>query len=899
MLPFSFMLRRLRRHWRLNLAVLMGLALAAGLLAGLPSYAAAIAARSLGRHLETAPPSVRNLYVTGQPSVLTAGLYGKLRDDLGDLMSGGTKVRQGTLAPDPVPPTAEVDGTGKVIDTLRVWSFDGFSGDAHLVDGEMPTVADPREAPDLYHPPPVEVVLGARAAERTGRRVGDRLTVGEGDLKLDIVGIVEPNDPHADVWGGDLAAFDIEVNSANPNVDAITLNLIIAPGSMVNFFEHVVAWRVFLDRALITADNAGAVQARLISVQTMMGTHRAQISTGLIQILESYVSQLSRVRISLFLLTAQAFVFVLYALSMFSSFLLDRSQAELATLAGRGATAAQITLIFALEGLILALPAMLLLGPGLALAALRVWASLTGAPPPAILPIESWLLAGVAGAFGWLALVLPVYPAARRNLLEWERTRARPERLSGLQKRYLDVFLLVFGGLLYWQLGQSGSFISSRLGDTFLADPLLLLGPSLLLVAIALAFLRAFPYLLRLVAWGLRRTRGLLLPLGLSRLARDPLKSSRVVLLISLTAALTLFASSLAASLDHGQEEMAHYLAGADLRVAVDSPEQFQQLAQSPEVQAASYVFQGSAQLLDGRGVPLFALDPESFDRVATYPSGLTRLKISTLTHILQGAPDPGTIRAIFSYAALPPQTEPGDTLPIKLGGQQVDVTVQGIVSNFPTLSGRFLIVSLPQLEQGVDLSSFGVHAFGKSEAWLSIDPLQRAQLLQRPELQGRIIGDAGQQLTTLQSDALAQGTNGAFQLSAAVLALLSVTAFLLVHYFAAQQRTVEFGVLRAMGLSARQLLTLLATEGILVLVLGLASGSAIGYALAHTMVPYLSRALSAALAGVTIGRVLVDWGTLTRLYATLLGFYALAILLLLTILMRVGIHRAMRIGDE
>jgi hypothetical protein len=101
------------------------------------------------------------------------------------------------------------------------------------------------------------------------------------------------------------------------------------------------------------------------------------------------------------------------------------------------------------------------------------------------------------------------------------------------------------------------------------------------------------------------------------------------------------------------------------------------------------------------------------------------------------------------------------------------------------------------------------------------------------------------------------------------------------------------------MGLSARQLLTLLATEGFLVILLGLAAGTAIGYGLAHVMVPFLSRALSSSLAGVTIGQILIDWSTVARLYGLLVGFYALAILLLLLALMRVGIHRVLQIGDE
>jgi hypothetical protein len=49
----------------------------------------------------------------------------------------------------------------------------------------------------------------------------------------------------------------------------------------------------------------------------------------------------------------------------------------------------------------------------------------------------------------------------------------------------------------------------------------------------------------------------------------------------------------------------------------------------------------------------------------------------------------------------------------------------------------------------------------------------------------------------------------------------------------------------------------------------------------------------------VSIPKALVSWPAVTQLYAVLIGFYALAILFLQVALMRGGIHRALRIGDE
>jgi putative ABC transport system permease protein len=900
MLLFHFTFRHLRRHWRLNLVVLLGLTLAAALLAGLPTYADVISARGLHQALDTASPATRNLYVTGPSGSIGARTYGDVQDALGEVAKSRVEVRQANWLADPLPPTEQVDGGGRIIEDYQVWSYDRLTDNVQVVDGKLPDPADARDRTNPFKPPPMEVVIGLDTATETGLKIGDRLTAEHDNYYLDIVGIVTPLDPHDDMWGEDLGAFGITEDATNPNVSFLTVSLIVAPKTMQDFVSpHQTYWRVVVDREKINTDNAQEIQAALVKVQTQLRTNRIQLSTGLIKILEDYLAQLSKVRTSLFLLAAQAFIFVLYTLAMLTSFLLDRSQAELAVLSGRGATAVQITRVFATEALVLALPAALLLGPYIGFGATVAWARLIGAPViPTALPGESRLLALVASAFGWLALVLPVYPAARRNVLEWQWARARPERLARWQKLYLDLFLLALGGLAYWQLNQSGSFVSSRVGDSGLTDPILLLGPSLLLIAVALVFLRVFPYTLRLVAWVFRRTQGLTLPVGLSRLARDPVKPSRVVLLISLAAGLAFFSSTFGNSLHYSQEEMGHYLAGADLRVSLtEGP--IETLSALPGVLAASPVYRSTVQTEEGRGVQLLAIDPATFDQVARYFSSVSSLSMSSITAILEPEGTDDVLPVIMSYTALPTKKRVGDELLLSFAGYRPYFKVKGSISNFPTLSGPYAIVSLPDLAQQVDLGTFGARRAGTFEAWLAVDPAQHERLVNRPELEGRILDDARAQFDSLQSDVLAQGTNGAFELNTLTLALLSIVGFLLVHYFAAQQRQIEFSVLRAMGLSTRQLLTLLTTEGVLVISMGLLAGTLIGYGLADVMVPYLSRAISASLAGVSIPEALVSWSAVAQLYAVLIGFYALAILLLQVALMRGGIHRALRIGDE
>jgi len=217
------------------------------------------------------------------------------------------------------------------------------------------------------------------------------------------VGIVEPLDPHDDVWGQDLSGFEI----GDLDADAIVLPLIIAPASMRSnypeapIFWHEVSWRITLNHHLVSVDQAEPLHSALINFQTQSATRRAATSTGLVQILADYLARLSRVRMTFFLLTAQTLFFVLYTLTTFTSFMVDRSRVELATLSARGASAWQITRLFGLENLILALPAGVLLGPGLAQGATWLWGQSAGEAVPSALPREAWLLSGVGCCREW------------------------------------------------------------------------------------------------------------------------------------------------------------------------------------------------------------------------------------------------------------------------------------------------------------------------------------------------------------------------------------------------------------------------------------------------------------------------------------------------------------------
>jgi putative ABC transport system permease protein len=914
----TFTLRHLFRHWRMNLVVLVGMLFGAALLAGLPMAAAIIAGQSLSQSLDDAHVPARNLEVHGEQ--LTETNKAAIHAILGDLVQNRIEIHDATIEAQRM--VFQTNGKGQKVDeflSLRLLAFSQLIENVELQAGRLPGMT---YATDPYALPVLEAAIGAEAADYMDLGLGDEVVSKDERYRVRIVGIVAPLDPHGEIWWGDrkLIPFSVWRRRSATDVDTLFLSMLLPPEAMADYVPSCdVYWRVLLDREAITVDTATAVRDQLVKLGARLGADFVKLETSLVELIDAYQSRLALARISLLLLTVQSLLGVLYTLGMISAFLLDRSQVELASLAGRGYSDWQITRIFALEGLLLAFGIALPLGPLLAYLVFRLWSQATGNLILRAIPGESWVLALIAVAFGWLALVVPLHLATRRDLLDWQRQQARPPRRSGWQRLSLDFFSLALGGLAYWQLLETGSFVRGVKGAFASADPVLLLGPSLLLLAIGLVFLRLFPLALQLAAWMTRTMRSFVLPTGMSRLARDPRDPNRVVLLISLTAGLVFFATVFRYSIVHRQQDMAHYLTGADLRVtqpwgAAEAKADKAHINNLPGVLETSSVYRVQSRWGDASwevtNVSLLAVNPGSLAQIAYYPPDISHLSIDTVLSVLGSTP-PGVLPLILSDDAPPRGVKVGDRVQYRIGRREYEFQVRGIIVHFPTLIRPFAVTLLPTLEQQVDLDARELSWIGGRELWLDVDPSQHAALVSALESQvlegtktaslqaGRIAGDAQARLHSLQADLVAQTATSAFNLNALTLAILSSASFLLIQIFAARRRQVEFGVLRAMGLSTRQLLALLAIEGLIMLLLGLLAGTGIGYGLATVMRPFLSLTLAASLEGFAIDRVIIHWPTVARLYATLGGFYLLALLLLLIGLMRSNVHRTLRMGEE
>ena len=898
----TLIVRHMRQHWRLNLALLLGLTLAAAMMAGLQIYGDAIGTHSLQQMIADykAPPA-RNILISASEGARLDSTVYDIVDGLGDVLTERIDVRQIKLPVYEPPGQVWESPAFKKFHSVRLWAFQDLEQRVRAVEGRLPVYEDASPSAGSTLPPMLEVAVGVDGIRRTELSVGDVVTITtpQGPMAVSIVGILEPLEPRADRWWGDHTTFGVHVKLVGRSLELITVSLFVPPKAMQDWFpDHDFSWRLLVDSHRITVGNVQNIQEIMTNLQAQLRNHGAELHSRLPQILVDFQARQVAVQVTILLLIAQAFFLILYILLAIASFLLDRSEAEMAIVTCRGGTRWQITLIFAVVSLAPAVFAAMM-GTFIAWGFLNLWAMVTHNPLPPRIPPESWGLAFAAAGLSWLGMVLAAYLRTAKSSFGPRRWPSSPEARAAWQRLYLDLVLLVLGGVLYWQLSRSGSFVMSRIRSTPLADPTLLLASSVLLVAAVLLFLRVLPYLLGLVAWILERGRALIPTLGLARWASAPLQPSRIVLLVTLATSLILFSSIFMSSLRTSQAEAARYRSGADLRISARNPTAEATLlgvADLPGVLVASPVVKTDALEGYSRTVDFLAIDPQTFAQVAHYPQDTDHPPLLGLVQALQGETSTAALPAIVSRSLLTSNDTVGDLASFTIGSEELSFEIRAIVDGFPTLSEDFVVTDWRALGQQIDLDLW---YFRFSELWLATEPNQHDALVKDPDLANRILADVQADLFSLRSDAMARGIMGTYQVSSLALGLFSVVGVLFIYHSATRSRAYEFGLLRVMGLSQRQMLALLVVEGVLFVGMGMLAGAVIGYSLISLTLPYLSRAMAVSLGRVEIDQIVVDWPSVLWLFAILVSAYLVAMGCSLLGLARTCKANTLRLAEE
>ena len=242
-----------------------------------------------------------------------------------------------------------------------------------------------------------------------------------------------------------------------------------------------------------------------------------------------------------------------------------------------------------------------------------------------------------------------------------------------------------------------------------------------------------------------------------------------------------------------------------------------------------------------------------------------------------------------------------GDTLSLDIAGVRRQVKITGRVKTFPTLEPDrpSIVVDFPTLV--IQQYEQNQRLLEPDEWWLATasgrgDAI--ASTLKLPPYSSPKISTRSDRTLTLRTDPVALGIIGALSLGFVAAALFAAIGFAVSSAVSARERLTEFALLRALGLSTRQLSSWLTLENGLLVFFSMLSGTLLGLLLAYFILPLVSLT-QAAVQTVPGIIVVVPWRSIVILEGTSIVALAVVVLVLASMLRRVGLGSSLRLGEE
>jgi len=594
-----------------------------------------------------------------------------------------------------------------------------------------------------------------------------------------------------------------------------------------------------------------------------------------IKLLEGYGTKSKEIKIVLWILQTPILIMILLYIFMTSQLIVEAEKNEIAVLKSRGANNFQIINTYLLQGIVVSSIAIIL-GPLLGALLVRIIGNSNGflefvnrSPLDVYLTSQEFKYALLGILIFLTTMIIPVIFGCTESIVIRKQKKVRGRKAPIWQKYFLDFALLgiVFYGYKTFQnrekivqaIGVSASDIP--------VDPLLYLMSTFFILGFGLVILRVYPIILRGI---LRLSKRYLSPKGymaLVNVARNDGKNGFIMIFLILTIAVGIFNIKAARTLNTSLEQKTKYMIGADLKIKTiwknidekvledmkgtsDKKNTDQSKSAKEEKKLDFYVepdFSIYTSLLGKEqvtkvyntnkttiktktnttmGVQLMGIIPHEFGKIAWFDEKLLPYHWFEYLNSMSR-----NTNAVFLSTSLQEKLEviPGDRIQIQCGqGDLVQFVIYGFIDYWPTYDskkGDFIITNLNYMQTKMPMQPYEIWA--KTKNIEDVKKLYKA--IEEKKLPVTEVQDAKQQIIKFKNESMIKGTNGALTL--AFLSSMAISAIGLFIYWilTVKSRMLQFGILQALGMSLKQIVSMIFVEQILITGVTIGIGILIG----------------------------------------------------------------------
>lgn len=956
---FVMIIRKMIQNKWLVLSMFFGILMTVALVSTMPIYSEAILSRMLVKDLETFQKD-RSTYPGAHWS--SVGFYNEPLDKKQRILQELDQFMQAKAAPSfgiPVTelvterrtksfvfvPEGGVEDTRKSKPSATLRSYTDLEEHITLDDGRMPA----KEPVDGVYE-----VLVTNGALRNFKTVLDKVFVVQDDkvastIKIKPVGIAtkkRDDDPYfrsaglAD-WNSvflmDETLFDREIVKGNK-----------IPLTLSSWFFVLDYGKMNLRNVNDFIDTDKSIRS---FVKARIAVFQTEFNVPALDTITKYFERAKQLDKLMWSLNVPVLIMLGFYMFMVSNLIIDRQKNEIAVLRSRGAARWQIMVSFAVEAIILCCIA-LAAGPFIGLGLTKVLGSSNGflefvqrTSMNVRLNPDAYLYGAIAAGVSFVMMLIPALLATRVTIVGHKQQMARSMRMPLWHKAFLDVLAL---GLAIYGLYSIRNRLEDiqRLGlnaDDLNIDPLQFVLPALFVVGAGLLLLRLYPYVLRLIYWIGRKWWPPSLYSTLIQVGRSNSQYQFLMVFLIMTIAIGVFSAGAARTINTNTEDRIRYGNGADFVTQANWPNDkpppvmgpmggpptteqpipkvihyiepsFDPYTKLPGVEHAAKVFvktNASFGVDKSTGsATLIGIDTDEFGQTTWFPDNLIDHHLNDYLNLM--ATD---TRAVLISRTLAEQknVKVGDS--INVGWENIQsqpFIVYGIIDYFPTFNPNPPTGSINVADAAKNNAPMLIVGhLGRIQFQLALEPYQvwmkmkpdapTSELykgIEESKLDIFSIVNSRELLAKAKNDPFLLALNGILTLGFIISIVISFVGFLLYWVLSLKGRTLQNGIMRAIGLSLRQLIGMLGLEQLLTSGVAILIGVLVGNVASRLYVPNFQFAFNPS-SLVPPFKVMFDAADFIRLYSIVIIMLLLGLGILSFMLSRIRVHQALKLGED
>ncbi len=650
-------------------------------------------------------------------------------------------------------------------------------------------------------------------------------------------------------------------------------------------------------------------------------------------ILEEYA--IKKIRISATLIILQIPVLALLAafLLMISGQMYEMERNEISVIKSRGSSRGQILLLYVYQGLFLTVVGAVI---GIPLGALfaRILGSTRnflefdlGNSLNVTYTMTTFGYALIAMLITLLSISLPVIKHSKVSIVNLKQQRAIKKK-SLWEILFLDIVLIGVSLYGFYSFRKSMGSISDTVLSGKSLDPLLYVSSSLFIVGMGLFFLRIQPYIVKLIYLCVKRICGPAGYISFMENIKNGRKMQLIMLFLIMTISLGMFHATVARTILENAVKNTEYLDGVDVIIKENWP----MMQDSNGTPTGTYMepdytkystmefaesktkvyYDDKAYMKQGKNartvITLMGMHTKEVGEMTMLPRGINEKKyyeyLNELATVENGVLLSGNFASAKDYKV-------GDTISYYTGtGRQMDGVIVDFVDFFPTYSptvttinpdgnavteDNFLIVThYSYLKKKLGVQPYEVWIKLKADA----DPDEVYDFIESNSMKVRRYVNREIDIENTMTDPLLQGTNGVLTMGFVVTIILCAVGYLIYWIMSIKERELIFGVLRACGFHKNEIVHMLINEQIFSGLFSVLAGIGIGKLTSAMFVPML-QASYATSEQVLPMKLITKASDLYRLYGIVGAVMFLCIFILIFLLFRMNVTKALKLGEE